>query len=148
MLHPLFYNLKLWGKTITEKCSLCNGRATLLHILNICPTALTQGRFTYRHNSVLRYLVNELRDKAERNQIPMSLYADLPGCRVSGGTVPPHVIPTTEKPDIVLYFPGKNEQRVVLIELTVPFEPNIRKARARICDSQTVQHFIFLRRLG
>ena len=37
----------------------------------------------------------------------------------------------SEKPDIVMHFANGNEQRVVLIELTVPFEPNIRKARER-----------------
>ena len=48
-----------------------------------------------------------------------------------GGTVPPNVMPTTEKPDIVLHFPDEEQQQVVLIELTVPFEPNTRKARER-----------------
>ena len=124
-------NLKLWGKSTTDKCSLCNGKATLQHILNMCPTAQSQGRLTYRHNSVLRYMVHELRDKAKANDIPMSLYADLPGCRIRGGTIPPNVMPTTEKPDIVLHFPEEEQQKVVLIELTVPFEPNIRKARER-----------------
>ena len=124
-------NLKLWGKSTTDKCSLCNSRATLQHILNMCPKALDQGRLTYRHNSVLRYMVNELKSKAASNGIPVSVYADLPGFRINGGTVPPNVMPTTEKPDIVMNFPGGDDRQVILIELTVPFEPNILKARER-----------------
>ena len=38
----------------------------------------------------------------------MSLYADLSGFRVGGGTVPPNVMPTTEKPDIVMHFANGN----------------------------------------
>ena len=48
-------NLKRWGKTVTEiECSLCGGKnITLKHILNSCPTALHQGRFTWRHDNIL-----------------------------------------------------------------------------------------------
>ena len=58
-------------------------------------------------------------------------YADLPGMRINGGTIPSNVIVTTEKPDITLCFPEATPPKMVLIELTVPFEPNIRKARER-----------------
>ena len=61
----------------------------------------------------------------------MSLFADMPGFRVSGGTVPPNVMATTEKPDIVLHLVNEDVQQVVLIELTVPFEPNMYRARER-----------------
>ena len=50
---------------------------------------------------MLRYIVNELKNCAEKNSVQID-YADLPGLRVNGGTIPSNIIPTTEKPDIVL----------------------------------------------
>ena len=128
---PTPQNLKLWGKRLNGNCSLCNCKGTLAHILNMCTVALQQGRLTYRHNSVLRYVVKEVKKSAEENGMQIDLFADLPGLRVNGGTVPSYIIPTTEKPDVVLCFPEASPVKVVLIELTVPFEPNIRKARER-----------------
>ena len=48
-------NLKRWGIRKTDKCDLCKGRGSLEHILNWCPIALNEGRFTWRHNSVLNH---------------------------------------------------------------------------------------------
>ena len=46
--------LKLWGYTQTATCALCaNVQCTLHHILVNCPFALNQGRYTWRHDSVL-----------------------------------------------------------------------------------------------
>ena len=46
-------NLKRWKKSSIDFCPLCHRRQTLLHVLNNCPIALTSGRYTWRHNSVL-----------------------------------------------------------------------------------------------
>ena len=43
-----------------------------------------------------------------------------------------HFFVTSQKPDIVLYWP--NEKRVILFELSVPFEPNINKAHCTKTD--------------
>ena len=51
-------NLQRWGKKTTSKCHLCPQIGSLLHVISGCKVALDQGRFTYRHNSVLSYLVN------------------------------------------------------------------------------------------
>jgi hypothetical protein len=46
--------LKLWGYAQTATCSLCgNMQCTLHHLLVNCPFALNQGRYTWRHDSVL-----------------------------------------------------------------------------------------------
>ena len=126
---PTPENLSLWGKQTNDKCKLCGGRGSLMHILNSCPVALTQGRFTYRHNSVLSYMDKSLRSLAESNNIDVSIYSDLQGKGINGGTVPASIVPTTEKPDLVLHVHG--DDSVYLVELTVPMEPNISKARAR-----------------
>ncbi len=55
-------NLQLWfGKD--PSCPLCTAQATLKHILVGCRTSLTQGRYTWRHNQVLRCLADKLECK-------------------------------------------------------------------------------------
>jgi len=46
--------LKLWGYISCSTCVLCNaGNCTLHHLLVNCKFALDQGRYTWRHDSVL-----------------------------------------------------------------------------------------------
>lgn len=47
-------NFFTWGKAETLSCQLCSGRGTLEHVLSSCPTALSQGRYTWRHDQVLK----------------------------------------------------------------------------------------------
>src|SRR3954452_20628789 len=48
---------KLWGYIDVATCALCGGKqCTLHHILVNCPFALNQGRYTWRHDSVLANL--------------------------------------------------------------------------------------------
>ena len=54
-------NLKRWGIRKMDKCGLCKNRGTLEHTLNYCSVALNQGRFTWRHDSVLAYFTSELK---------------------------------------------------------------------------------------
>ena len=44
------------GKTVADvECHLCGGKIiTLNHLLNLCPTALHQGRFTWRYDNIFR----------------------------------------------------------------------------------------------
>ena len=47
-------NLRTWGVKAEGRCALCNKRnATTAHILSNCYTALTQNRYTWRHDNVL-----------------------------------------------------------------------------------------------
>ena len=47
--------LKLWGYTKSATCALCNApQCTLHHILVNCAFALSQKRYTWRHDSVLK----------------------------------------------------------------------------------------------
>ena len=53
--------LKLWGYSKSDSCALCKGEnCTLHHILANCNVALNQGRFTWRHDSVLLFLESAL----------------------------------------------------------------------------------------
>lgn len=61
-LPPSPENLKLWyGEDPT--CSLCGASASLKHILSGCGTSLIQGRYTWRHNQILRELASTLEQR-------------------------------------------------------------------------------------
>ena len=54
-------NLRRWGQsTIDPACNLCGRPCTLRHVLNACSVALRQGRYTWRHDSVLGVLRRHL----------------------------------------------------------------------------------------
>lgn len=65
-------NLHQWyGEDPT--CVLCLTPATLKHILTGCKTSLTQGRYTWRHNQVLKSLAAALeRKRTFINSLPSS----------------------------------------------------------------------------
>ena len=47
-------NLKHWRFRVNGSCPLCSSPSpTTLHIPNGCPLALSQGRYTWRHGSIL-----------------------------------------------------------------------------------------------
>ncbi|KAJ8352263.1 hypothetical protein SKAU_G00237390 [Synaphobranchus kaupii] len=61
-LLPTPQNLKQWyGED--PACSLCQTPAPLSHILTGCTTSLSQGRYTWRHNQVLRQLASILEQR-------------------------------------------------------------------------------------
>ena len=53
-------NLSLWNLSATSDCSFCLQPESLLHIVAGCNTYLTEGRFTWRHNSALKFLAETL----------------------------------------------------------------------------------------
>ena len=123
---PTADNLSRWGKRLNTRCTLCGNHETLLHILNNCKSALEQGRYNYRHDSILQYLVSFI-GKVKPDKV--ICHADLPGHDINGGTVPSDLTPTSERPDIVLV--NQSSKSVVIGELTVPFESNIDSAHNR-----------------
>ena len=50
-------------KSSSDLCKLCQRRQTTNHILSACPVALNQLRFTWRHDSVVSYIVNNVDSK-------------------------------------------------------------------------------------
>ena len=60
---PCPSNLKRWRLCADPSCLLCGKSiCTSAHILGACKVALEQGRFTYRHDCVLRIFVNSIRE--------------------------------------------------------------------------------------
>ena len=55
-------NLKRWKLTTEASCFLCNkDMCTTSHIIGACKVTLSQGRFTYRHDNVLRIVISNIR---------------------------------------------------------------------------------------
>ena len=59
----------------------------------------------------------------------MKIYADIDGHKTHGGTIPPSVLITEQRPDLVIHSPDN----ITFVELTVTFDTNtgIEAARAR-----------------
>ena len=86
-------------------------------MLSNCKVALDSGRFTWRHNCVINYIVNSVDEK-------FTVYSDLPGHTApGGGSIPPEICVTSLKPDIVII--DNHKQTIHLFELTCPSERNI-----------------------
>ena len=68
-------NLKRWKLTTEASCFLCNkDPCTTSHILGACKVALSQGRFTFRHDNVLRIIITNIRSsiKKIKSTVPAS----------------------------------------------------------------------------
>ena len=114
---PTAANLKRWKKSSSDLCKLCKCRQTTDHVLSNCKVALDTGRFTWRHNCVINFIVSSI-DKQ------YTVYSDLPGHTApGGGSIPPELCVTSQKPDIVIL--DKHKQTIHLFELTCPAERNL-----------------------
>ena len=115
---PTNSNLNQWGKRNNDKCQLCGNRETTFHVLNGCKVALEQKRYNFRHDSIIKYISKCIDPKFQ-------LYCDINGKKTTaGGTIPPSVIVTNLKPDIVILDGGS----INIFELTCPFTTRIHKA--------------------
>ena len=88
---------------------------------------LDQGRYTWRHDNVLHYIAKTLSDNKKDNII---FYVDIPKFNINGGTLPPSIIVTSQKPDIVIIDNNTSPSSVWLYELTCPFDTNLNRANS------------------
>ena len=113
---PTNANLHRWDRSKTELCPHCCELETQHHILNNCSVAAVQGRYTWRHNAVLRLLVDYLLP----HMLPSDrLLADLPG------QLSPSDLYTDILPDITLVR-GSDAH---ILELTCCAEVNFLPSR-------------------
>lgn len=124
---PTNVNLAQWGKRINDKCQHCGFRETLGHVLNNCPTMLEQGRYTWRHDSVLSAIHDFTKLVISDG---MDIHCDIG--QTTTCTIPPDILVTTDRPDLVIM--KKSAKRCWILELTVPFECSIDKAHKRKSD--------------
>ena len=110
---PTRKNLSKWGLSSTSNCSFCSLPETLLHVIAGCKTYLNEGRFTWRHDSVLNFLASTF--TAIQNS---RLFVDLPGF------LNPSVLSGDNlRPDLLLAIENKC---LYILELTVGFESNLQ----------------------
>ena len=106
-------NMLKWSRTANALCPACQKTQTLGHVVGGCKAHLREGRYNYRHDSVLLNIA-----KALIPQDGITMYVDLPNYR------DPSIITGMDyRPDILFI----KQNKLYLIELTVGFEPNITK---------------------
>ncbi|KAI8492574.1 hypothetical protein Bbelb_296150 [Branchiostoma belcheri] len=141
-------------------CKLCGERGTMAHILSSCKTALAQGRYRWRHDKVLTVLACSLEEVRKRKRQgstrPGSTIAFVREggerrtttgrSREVGNILEkaktwelrvdlgrklqfPKVVQTKLRPDAVLW--AEAEKKLVLVELTVPWEERCEEAYER-----------------
>jgi hypothetical protein len=152
---PTWDNLRRWSQSKLElRCKVCGKDGpTLSHVLNGCVSALNQGRYNWRHDSVLNViftslvtftqsittpstsLISFVRAGEKDSQKPtqsqrrpgiLPKAADwvlLHDSRSCLAPFPSHIAITNKRPDIALY--SESLHNIVLIELTCPIEDNI-----------------------
>ena len=117
-------------------CPLCAcPQGTLAHIINFCPVSLNQGRYTWRHDSVLNHLYSEVKAEATTD---IEMYSDLPGKGINNSTIPQDIIVTNgfgSKPDLVII--SRNTMNIALFELTCQQDRNLHKAHSYKIDKYT-----------
>jgi hypothetical protein len=106
------------GKEIIHlvKCATQTNKQTQLHMLSACAVSAAEGRYTWRHDSILYTLlhyISQLRKYGFRN------YADL------NNFDNPYELFYSFRPDIVLI----KDDRIFILELTCCFETNSEKSR-------------------
>ena len=124
---PTLANLQRWKKSPNDLCKLCRCRQTTSHILSSCSTALNSGRYTWRHDTILSYILSCI------DTTKVSAYSDLPGQQAAGGgTFPPDITITNLRPDVVLV--DRESKQVHLFELTMPGEGWIEQRHKQKSD--------------
>ena len=146
-------NLKRWTITTEGMCTLCSkDLCTTAHILGACNVALQQGRYTFRHDTVLYQVIEALqtfisdikevvpisaksslmfvkkRAKVPRKRTPVAILHHasdwvLSADLTSNYCFPVHIAFTQLRPDITIF--SNSLRKVILIELTYPCDENM-----------------------
>lgn len=131
----------------------------MAHILSGCKTALTQGRYRWRHDKVLATLADILEQERRKKHpaktkqllstinfvkqgqnptIPVgakqNLLQSTHGWEMKADLgrklhFPEEILSTTLRPDIIMW--SKEGRKVILVELTVPWEEGCEEAAER-----------------
>ena len=121
---PTMDNLRRWGKRTNDRCPFCGNIQTLLHVLSNCNVALGQGRYTWRHDSILSSIIDCIAGDLNNG---FTLYSDLQGHHAPhGGVIPPDILVTNLRPD--LFLVNESDRVILLLELTCPFYTNIERS--------------------
>ena len=91
---------------------------SLLHVVSGCKVHLQQGRYTWRHNSILATLLSKIEGLRD-----LKVFADIPG-----HPCPTVVTGTLKRPDVIMVY---QEKTVIVLELTCGFVTNVKENCAR-----------------
>ena len=142
-------NLKRWRITTETMCTLCSKNVcTTAYTLETCKVSLQQGRYTFRHNTALREVIEVLQTCILniKDTVPISPKSSIKFARkrtkVPHKRTPPvsvlhnahywvlladlnktycfpvHIAFTQRRPDITIF--ANSLRKVILIELTCP----------------------------
>ena len=75
---------------------------------------------------MLKVIQTTIKDTGTGNY---NMYCDIGGQTIAGGTIPPHILVTNQRPDLVVVW--DDPKQILVMELTVPFESNISDAHKR-----------------
>ena len=150
-------SLVRWNLSNDPKCPLCQGRQTVEHVPSSCKVALAHGRYTWRHNQVLKQIAYAVSDTKRKppTAVPQATFYS-----ANGGQPWPRVTaPATAQKQGLLDGAGDWEcsadlpewkkypeairkmglrpdivlhssqlKQMILIELTVPWESRMEEA--------------------
>jgi hypothetical protein len=155
-LLPSPTNLCRWGLITDPTCQLCDRPGTLEHVLSSCPTALSQGRYRWRHDTVLREVADWLEGERKKDHKTNPRDRRINFVKAGEATrsqstqkssilngvsdwklevdlgkklVFPSIVHTNLRPDIVLW--SQTGRKLIMIELTVPWETRCEEAFER-----------------
>jgi hypothetical protein len=118
-------------------------KQTLFHVLSHCKHTLSQGRLTWRHDSVLNHIGGCLKS-ALVGKSTIELYCNLDGLQApGGGSVPADIMVQAQRPDLVIFDRSVHgRHRIALVELTCPWDTDAKRAKerktTRYADHKTV----------
>ena len=118
-------NLQIWKLKENSNCFLCDHKETQIHLFNNCKSAL--NRYQWRHNSVLKTLMNNFVTIASEG---FRLYAGIDGYDClsflfrSSRPQDPDADKYKPRPDITI----QERNKTTTTELTCPFEMNLEKS--------------------
>ena len=149
-LLPTPANKNKWFDT-NETCLLCGENGTLNHLLAGCKVALSQGRYKWRHDKVLKEIAATIQDKINKNkeipeqkreiqfikagekkelkkQVQYSILSSANDWKLSVDIdkklkIPETVASTDLRPDMIVT--SMKTKQMHIIELTVPTEERI-----------------------
>ncbi len=159
---PTQDNLHLWKKVNSPTCQLCfSGKGTLHHTLSNCKWSLDQGRYTWRHDEVLKIFSVAIKEELEKSPesretekwIPFVPEGKAPKLKTKAANAKEGFLAKASDwrmlvddiDDPILFPPeiattnlrpdiiiwSEETKCVILIELTVPDETNLDNAHSR-----------------
>ncbi|GFN74244.1 reverse transcriptase [Plakobranchus ocellatus] len=148
------------GKKDDPTCPLCQGRQTTKHVLILYKVALSQGRYTWRHNRVLQELasvISTAKGEIYPSSTSSTVFTTEGGVKKwHGGSITINThrkglldgsddwvvsadLPEWERhPDVIrktalrpdIVIHSASTQQIIIVELTVPYESRMEEAHA------------------